>query len=356
MTIRSRSRRAAATAFKPLRSALAGCLDEEVAVARRPARTRPHLPRAGDRAQVRLGDRADRRPRPARAARPRLRAARQVPRGAHARSAGLEHRPRRSAEPRRGLPDPVDDPLGEGARVGRRLRDPRDRRLHPVRHGDRRRGRARGGAAPALRRAHPGARRARAHLPAALLQAAEAARRRAHVRGRVAVPRHGRRARAPGRARARDRRARGRRRGRRRAPRASTTTWPTCSGRRGQGPGASAQFPPSRFPTIFTPDESPSDDGCGRYGSQGVRQVRDRQRLQPDPPGTREGGQEQPLAAEQLVLDAGHHLDVERHLRLEHPDVARVHAEHLAGLQVERSAPRRPARPRPRTSHRASAG
>jgi hypothetical protein len=54
--------------------------------------------------------------------------------------------------PRRGLPDPLDDPFGEGPGVERGLGAQRRRRLHPVRHGDRQRRRDRGGAAAALRR------------------------------------------------------------------------------------------------------------------------------------------------------------------------------------------------------------
>ena len=53
---------------------------------------------------------------------------------------------------RRGLPDPVDDPFGQGTGVERGLGAQRRRRLHPVGHGDRQRRRDRGGAAAALRR------------------------------------------------------------------------------------------------------------------------------------------------------------------------------------------------------------
>ena len=71
-----------------------------------------------------------------------------------------------------------------------------------------------------------------------------------------------------------------------------------------------------------------------QVGQQRVRQVGDRQRLQPHAAGPGQRREEQPLPAEQLVLDPGHHLDVEGHLRLEHPDVAGVHAEDLARLEV----------------------
>ena len=53
---------------------------------------------------------------------------------------------------RRGLPDPVDHPFGQGTGVERGLGAQRRRRLHPLGHGDRQRRRDRGGAAPALRR------------------------------------------------------------------------------------------------------------------------------------------------------------------------------------------------------------
>ena len=52
---------------------------------------------------------------------------------------------------RRGLPDPVDHPFGQGTGVERGLGAQRRRRLHPVGHGDRQRRRDRGGAAAALR-------------------------------------------------------------------------------------------------------------------------------------------------------------------------------------------------------------
>jgi DNA helicase-2/ATP-dependent DNA helicase PcrA len=52
---------------------------------------------------------------------------------------------------RRGLPDPVDHPLGQGPGVEVGARAERGRRLHPVRHGDRQRRRHRGRTAPAVR-------------------------------------------------------------------------------------------------------------------------------------------------------------------------------------------------------------
>ena len=56
------------------------------------------------------------------------------------------------AAPRRGLPDPVDDPLRQGAGVGQRLHPQRRRRIDAVGPGHRASGADRGGAPPALRR------------------------------------------------------------------------------------------------------------------------------------------------------------------------------------------------------------
>ena len=236
--------------------------------------------------------------------------------------------------------------------MGCRARDPRDRRLHPLRHGDGRRRRTGRGAPAAVRRAHPGARRADDHVSPALLPPPEAARRRPHVRGGVAVPRRRHRA-VPTWTSERRRSTCARTRSPPRpAPRASTTTWPTCSASPGEAAPA-AQFPPSRFPTIFTP-RSRVDDGCGRYGSRAWRGSRSAASAT-RPARAREGGQEQPLAAEQLVLDAGHHLHVEGHLRWNIPTwPGFTRSTRRAGGR--RSEPRRPARPRPRTSRRASAG
>ena len=79
--------------------------------------------------------------------------------------AGLDRRPRRAAAAGRGLPGPVHHPLGQGARVGRRARDPRRRRHDPLRHGHRRRGGDRGGAPAAVRGHDPGSRRPARHFP-----------------------------------------------------------------------------------------------------------------------------------------------------------------------------------------------
>ena len=64
--------------------------------------------------------------------------ARAVPDRAHPRSAGGAGGDAGGAAAQgRGLADPVDDPLGQGAGVARGVRAQRGRRLHPVGHGDR---------------------------------------------------------------------------------------------------------------------------------------------------------------------------------------------------------------------------
>ena len=92
----------------------------------------PHLERLYDDARVRLGD---------------LEQLEQLAAAAPSRERFLsdltldppagDRRRGRAAPPGRGLPDPVDDPLGEGTGVGQRVRALRRRRLHPVRPGDR---------------------------------------------------------------------------------------------------------------------------------------------------------------------------------------------------------------------------
>ena len=72
----------------------------------------PHLERLLRRRRVRAG-----RPRPARADRRRLPLARALPHRAHARPAGRHQRRGRRAAARRGLPDPLDHPLGQGPGV-----------------------------------------------------------------------------------------------------------------------------------------------------------------------------------------------------------------------------------------------
>ena len=71
--------------------------------------------------------------------------------------------------PGRRLPRAQHDPLGQGAGMGRGLRDPRRRRQHPLRHGHRIARRDRGGTAAVLRRPHPGEGLALRLLPLALL-------------------------------------------------------------------------------------------------------------------------------------------------------------------------------------------
>src|SRR5216684_7886077 len=65
-----------------------------------------------------------------------------------------------------------------------------------------------------------------------------------------------------------------------------------------------------------------------------VRQVLHAHRLQPDATWPRERGKEEAAAAEERVLDSGHGRDVELHGFLVHADVARVHAQGVARLQV----------------------
>ena len=96
-----------------------------------------------------------------------------------------------TAPPGRGLRDPVDDPFGQGRRVGRRARDPRGGRHDPLGHVDRRSRPARGGAPAAVRRAHAGARRAPRPVPAPLPPLEPRVRGPALVRAADAVPARG---------------------------------------------------------------------------------------------------------------------------------------------------------------------
>ena len=111
-----------------------------------------------------------------------------VPRRAGARPAGVHAGARRPAAARRGLPHPLHHALGQGPRVRRRLRHPRRRRQHPVRHGHRQRRRDRGGAAAVLRRLHARPRAALRQPPAALLHAAVGQGRHARLRAALALP------------------------------------------------------------------------------------------------------------------------------------------------------------------------
>src|SRR5712691_2486741 len=65
-----------------------------------------------------------------------------------------------------------------------------------------------------------------------------------------------------------------------------------------------------------------------------VRQVLHGHRLQPDAARTGQRGQEEAAAAEESVLDARDGGDIELHRLLVHPDVAGMHAQGVAGLQV----------------------
>src|SRR5260370_6551853 len=65
-----------------------------------------------------------------------------------------------------------------------------------------------------------------------------------------------------------------------------------------------------------------------------VRQVLHAHRLQPDATRPRQRGEEEATAAEERVLDSGHSRDVELHRFLVHADVAGVHAQGVARLQV----------------------
>src|ERR1039457_947544 len=68
---------------------------------------------------------------------------------------------------------------------------------------------------------------------------------------------------------------------------------------------------------------------------EGVRQDRERHRLQPDAARACQLGQEESVAAEDLVLDAGHGRDAELHGVLEEADVTGMHPHHLALGQVK---------------------
>src|SRR2546423_9343264 len=69
-------------------------------------------------------------------------------------------------------------------------------------------------------------------------------------------------------------------------------------------------------------------------GRERAREVRKRQRLQPDLARTSELGKKQRVRTEQHVLDALHALDLERHRTFEQSDVPEMHLHHLAGRQL----------------------
>ena len=91
--------------------------------------------------------------------------------GDDARSAQFDAGPGRPAGAGRRLPGAEHDPFGQGAGVGRGLRDPRRRRQHPLRHGHEEPGGDRGGAAAVLRGPDAGEELALRLLSAALLLA-----------------------------------------------------------------------------------------------------------------------------------------------------------------------------------------
>src|SRR5579859_2320911 len=65
-----------------------------------------------------------------------------------------------------------------------------------------------------------------------------------------------------------------------------------------------------------------------------MRQVWHGQRLQPDAAGASQLHQEQPVATEDRIGDAADHGDVERDAFLEHPDMARMYQQRLAGAEL----------------------
>src|SRR5581483_6681946 len=71
-----------------------------------------------------------------------------------------------------------------------------------------------------------------------------------------------------------------------------------------------------------------------QVGLKSVRELRDRERLQPHAPRAGERGEKKAVAAEDHVLDSWHHRDLERDAGLERPNVSRMDSEGFAGLQV----------------------
>src|SRR5580693_4484031 len=66
----------------------------------------------------------------------------------------------------------------------------------------------------------------------------------------------------------------------------------------------------------------------------GVSQLRDWQRLQPDSSRAGEGGKKDSVAAEDHILDARNSGDLERNTGLKRTNMARMNAQSFAGLQV----------------------
>ena len=151
-------------------AAFAALLDGLRAARRLAGRTLgdPGVVRAPPRAPARGRGRPVRRPPAARGDRRDLPRPRALSHRDHPRPAGGEQRPRRRAPSRRGLPDPLDDPLGQGAGVDQRLRAQLRGRLHPVGPRHRHQRRDRRGAPAALRRDDEGPRDAPPRRAAAL--------------------------------------------------------------------------------------------------------------------------------------------------------------------------------------------
>ena len=77
-----------------------------------------------------------------------------------------------------------------------------------------------------------------------------------------------------------------------------------------------------------------SADFMGHVLRQGMSQSGDGQGLQPDSAGAGERRQENSVAAEDHVLDAGHGRDLERDARLERAHVTGMDAQSFAGLKI----------------------
>ena len=73
---------------------------------------------------------------------------------------------------------------------------------------------------------------------------------------------------------------------------------------------------------------------AGQIFADLVRKPGDGQGLQPDLPRTGQHGQEQAITAEDHVLDAWNHRDLEGHGGLKSAHVSRMHTQRLAGRQV----------------------
>src|SRR5579863_4920559 len=72
----------------------------------------------------------------------------------------------------------------------------------------------------------------------------------------------------------------------------------------------------------------------GQISFDGVSQLGERQRLQPDAAGAGEGGQKNSVAAEDHVLDSWNRRDLKRHTRLKSADVPGMNAESLSRAKV----------------------